>query len=85
MNRPRKPLGEHTVDPLVTFDAALTRKLLCHQHYFKMGLRVRRDIVTVTFIVHIDLTRLERSFERCRDFRLDCHTRVRLSGHAILR
>ena len=85
MNRPRKPLGEHTVDPLVTFDAAFTRKLICHQHYFKMGLGVRRDTVTVTFIFHSDLTRLERSLERCCDIRLDCHTRVRLSGHAILR
>ena len=85
MNRPRKPLSKHTVYPLVPFNAALTRKLLCHQHYFKMGLGVRRNIVTVTFIFHNELTRLERSLERCSDFRLDCHTRVRYSGHAILR
>ena len=85
MDRSRKPLGEHTVDALVAFDAALTRELLCHQHYFKMGLGVRRDTMAETLIFHSELTWLERSLERCCDIRLDCHTRVRLSGHAILR
>ena len=85
MDRPCKPLGKHTVDPLMTFDAALTCELLCHQHYFKMGLGVRRNVVAETLIFHSEFTRLECSLERCRDFRLDCHMRVRLSGHAILR
>ena len=75
---PRKPLGKHAVDPLVTFDAALTRELLCHQHYFKMGLGVRRHAVTETLIFHSELTGLERSLERCRDFRL---TVIRVSAY----
>jgi len=85
VDRACKPVGEHTVDPLVTLDAALTRELLCHQHYFKMGFGVRRDTVAKTLIFHSKLTWLESSLERCCDIRLDCHTRVRLSGRGILR